>query len=73
MTGNKEPLPKQEPRPKGRVQRSKSLPWAGPASFELPQQAMPSFEEQDKETPIEVLGIFLISYLERFSSGNSWD
>ncbi|XP_078381614.1 uncharacterized protein LOC144664361 isoform X2 [Oculina patagonica] len=50
---HKEPSPKQEPKPKGRVQRSKSFPWEGPPSLELPQQAMPSFEEQDKESPIE--------------------
>lgn len=55
---HKEPSPKQEAKPKGRVQRSKSFPWEGPPSLELPQQAMPSFEEQDKESPIEVCRIF---------------
>lgn len=55
MTGNShnEPLPSHEPQQKGRVQRSKSFPWDGPPRFELPQSTMSSFEEKDKESPIE--------------------
>ena len=60
MSGNlhNEPLPSREPQQKGRVQRSKSFPWEGPPSFELPQPTMSSFEEKDKASPIEV---FIIS------------
>ena len=54
-TPHDEPLPSHGPQQKGRVQRSKSFPWEGPSSFELPQPTMPSFEEKDKESPIEVL------------------
>ena len=60
MSGNphNEPLPSHESQQKGRVQRSKSFPWDGPPRFELPQSTMSSFEEKDKESPIEV---FIIS------------
>jgi len=60
MSGNprNEPLPSHGPQQKGRVQRSKSFPWEGPPSFELPQPTMSSFEEKDKLSPIEV---FIIS------------
>ena len=57
-----DPLPQQEPRPKSRVQRSKSFPWDGPPGLELPQQALPSFEEQDKESPVEVFRISLVTW-----------
>lgn len=56
-----DPLPQQEPKPKGRFQRSKSFPWDGPPGLELPHQALPSFEEQDKESPVEVFRIFLVT------------
>ena len=58
MSGNpySEPLTSHEPQQKGRVQRSKSFPWEGPPSFELPQSTMSSFEEKDK-SPIEVFKI----------------
>ena len=60
VTGNplKEPLPKQEPKPKGRMQRSKSFPWERPPSVEL-RLPLPSFDEQDKESPVEVFINFL--------------
>ena len=51
------PLPSHEPQQKCRVQRSKSFPWEGPPSFELPQPTMRSFEEKDKESPVEVFTI----------------
>ena len=71
MSGNphNEPLPSHEPQQKGRVQRSKSFPWEGPPSFQLPQSTMSSFEEKDKESPIEVFIISLCDSMLLFGGG----
>ncbi|KAJ7339508.1 hypothetical protein OS493_005906 [Desmophyllum pertusum] len=66
----KEPLPKQEPKPKGRMQRSKSFPWERPPSVEL-RLPLPSFDEQDKESPVERAEEAVLC--DSSTSDSSWD
>ena len=58
---HKAPSLKQEPKLKTRAQRSKSFPWEESHIVELPQP-MPSFEEQEKDSPVEV---FIMSFTSR--------